>query len=413
MTRRQVFAPKFNVCRLLIVASVVWIVLLLGLHYSWDLRLIENLENENLFARNLDKENEVETFSNYTKEHTTREKVEMNMKDIRRIEKIIKQKERERAIRRLVTPISSKILKHLDLKNPGENGEPVHLSNTSTEIRRKVERGWKHHEFNEFVSDLIALNRSLPDPREEYCKQDSLHLDNLPSTSVIIIFHNEAWSTLLRSVHSVLNRSPEHLIHEIILVDDFSDMRKTRLNKPWFCKLKFLFTAHLKKPLEAYMSNIPKVKILRAEKREGLIKARIRGAVVAEAPTMTFLDSHIEAAVGWLEPLLDRIARNSTTVVCPIIDIIDDATFEFQFQPAELLQIGGFDWELIFDWFMVPESEKKRRNDPSEPVRSPTMAGGLFSIDTEFFKKLGLYDPGDIIATQTTTILQYIPRCRF
>lgn len=64
---------------------------------------------------------------------------------------------------------------------------------------------------------------------------------------------------LLRTVHSVLDRSPPELIHEVVLVDDFSDMD------------------HLKAQLEDYWSHVPKVKIVRAPKRVGLIRARLIG----------------------------------------------------------------------------------------------------------------------------------------
>lgn len=45
---------------------------------------------------------------------------------------------------------------------------------------------------------------------------------NLPNVSVIIAFHNEHLSTLLRTCYSVWMRSPAKLLTEIILVDDAS-----------------------------------------------------------------------------------------------------------------------------------------------------------------------------------------------
>lgn len=63
--------------------------------------------------------------------------------------------------------------------------------------------------------------RSLPDIRHPGCRSRQ-YLAALPSVSVVVPFHNEHWSTLLRTAYSVLYRSPEHLIKEVFLVDDAS-----------------------------------------------------------------------------------------------------------------------------------------------------------------------------------------------
>ena len=68
---------------------------------------------------------------------------------------------------------------------------------------------------------------------------------------------------------------------------------------------------------------------MRAKERTGLIRARLLGAAHSTGEVLTYLDSHCECSPGWLEPLLDRIARNSSTVVCPSIDVISDSTLEF------------------------------------------------------------------------------------
>lgn len=48
---------------------------------------------------------------------------------------------------------------------------------------------------------------------------------SLPAASVIVCFYNEHPQALFRTIQSVIKRTPKKLLHEVILIDDYSDTR--------------------------------------------------------------------------------------------------------------------------------------------------------------------------------------------
>ncbi|XP_037957316.1 polypeptide N-acetylgalactosaminyltransferase 35A [Teleopsis dalmanni] len=237
--------------------------------------------------------------------------------------------------------------------------------------------GYKHYAFNAFISNQIGTYRDVPDTRHKVCpREPTAEIENLPTVTVIMCFFNEHKMTLLRSVNSVIKRTPDFLLKQIILVDDYSDSPE----------LEFHLLNDLHKELQ-----FDRIHYIRNDKREGLIRSRVIGAREATGDVLIFLDSHIEANQQWAEPLLRMVKEEPTTIAVPVMDLINPDTFEYSSSP---LVRGGFNWGLHYKWIGLAEGALKTDEDYKGPFLSPTMAGGLFAINRKYFHDIGEYDMG-------------------
>ena len=166
-----------------------------------------------------------------------------------------------------------KVLSGPAASEPGENGRAHKLR---VEQKQQEERLKGVYGFNQLVSDEITLNRTIPDLREPECPNWDYPTD-LPKASVILVFHNEGWSSLLRTVNSILNRSPPQFLEEVVLVDDKSELEH----------LHQRLEEELEKP---YYKG--RVNLVRNKEREGLIRARNNGAIAAKGEVRFFHSSN-------------------------------------------------------------------------------------------------------------------------
>lgn len=215
----------------------------------------------------------------------------------------------------------------------------------SLEDKNTRDIGYKRHAFNALVSNNIGAFRDVPDTRHKVCRAE--HYDEgLPTASIIMCFYNEHKMTLIRSIKSVLERTPSQYLKEIIVVDDYSDFPD-------------LETAKLQQELKEHLQ-YDQLRYVRNDRREGLIRARVIGARMALGDVLIFLDSHIEVNRMWIEPLLQQIKNENASLAVPVIDIINPDTFEYI--PSPLVR-GGFNWGLHFKWENLPDGTLKNESD--------------------------------------------------
>ena len=156
----------------------------------------------------------------------------------------------------------------------------------------------------------------------------------------------------------------EHLL-EIIFIDDASEPpASTILDK----------------------MNNNRIKVIRNEERAGLIRSKTTGARAAQGDLLVFLDAHIRAYPGWLEPMIRLTSDNYRRVVVPVIPVLDGNTWE-QVKNYEGVKMI-FDWKMDFIWYVDPAPKDSRFD------YVPMMSGGLLAITRQWFFETGAYDEG-------------------
>ncbi|VDK54863.1 unnamed protein product [Gongylonema pulchrum] len=141
--------------------------------------------------------------------------------------------------------------------------------------RRRYEWGTAKFAFDVLASDKIGPRRNLPPAHHHLC--ESVPWAIKLRASIVIIYHNEALSVLIRMLNSIFDRTPSHLIEEIILYDDCSDYDTLLVNHI------NSYGKHVQWPMQ-------KIVTRRSEQRLGLIKAKVRLRIMRDNQFITFLD---------------------------------------------------------------------------------------------------------------------------
>lgn len=222
LSLRRTFIPK------LILLAIIVCLCFFYIRYVDKPKVSNNVPQQQRLIQEADQIQEPENDNHLVNDPDTSEKQELNKYELE---------------------IEKDLLKQKEIPKLGDGGKIAHL--IDPDDIAEGEKQLAKIALNQALSEHISYNRTVTDARHPSCRKKIYDVDSLLTTSVIVIFFNEPYSVLVRTVHSVLNTSPKNLLKEIILVDDGSS------------------NVDLKHKLDFYVSSrlSDKVKVLRLKNR--------------------------------------------------------------------------------------------------------------------------------------------------
>lgn len=219
--------------------------------------------------------------------------------------------------------------------------------------------------YNESFLDTLPIFRdNITDFRPSMCKNKTFKGSKI-KVSVIINYHNELLSLVLRSVYTVINAIPPQNFHELILIDDASN----------------LTTFHDLLEVETLVKSLSvNTRFYRFETNKGLIYCRRFGCQEATGNAVLVLDSHVEVKSGFLAPLLDVIESNKMAIAAPVFDFWDTFNnMHYSYDNHALAYNKYFAWIFRFN----------HTNGGNFPT--PAILGGAFVARKELLEKLDYF----------------------
>lgn len=215
---------------------------------------------------------------------------------------------------------------------------------------------------------LFSFTHALRDipkfkPPKDFRPRGCQNWGGKPTTKVSIIMPclNEKFEHVMQTFLAIKEHSPDELIEEIIFISDGGDA----------------FEEELK-------AISPKVKIIKHEQREGLIRSKKEGAAIAKGDIIVFYEPHVIAQKQWLEPIVEHIEKYPNAVAMPSLDVWDA---NGGFHKATT---GYYRFEWNFN--LMYTNQMNVADTESNPYPTPATAGGIFAIRKQFFLDLELYD---------------------
>jgi polypeptide N-acetylgalactosaminyltransferase len=153
------------------------------------------------------------------------------------VNNLIQPPENDEKINKFELEIQRDLAKQQENPTLGAEGKIAHLTDPDDIAQGELQLS--KIALNEELSNHISYNRTVPDARHPACRMKNYDISSLPTASVIIIFFNEPYSVLVRTVHSVINTTPERLLREVILVDDGSSNVELKGKLDYYVKTRF------------------------------------------------------------------------------------------------------------------------------------------------------------------------------